>query len=345
MSEYRTTAGERPPLSHRDRKTRRLRTVGLVAMIAGVVIAGGFLIRTNRYVLASGYVTAEDYAEVRPPAPGTISEIIVLSGKEVKSGDVLVQLEDSVEEALRGEAISLMRKVQAEISRREAEIADEKRRRKQEMSIADLKHKHASAKVKLTQGLYEEGLASGSALEDARLSEKLTRAELDTLRTADQTLAEKELNVLRQELKARAETVACAEARLRSRRVRAPISGRVVRYDFVIGELVQPDSVLYEVFGGNKLILKLRVPERHATRVAPGNPYRARLASYQGARRVWFRGTVEVLRDVIEAEGQKTYRVAYCSFDPDHHRVPPGTTAEVQINIGTSNFWASLLGL
>ncbi|NLZ60642.1 MAG: HlyD family secretion protein, partial [Lentisphaerae bacterium] len=127
--------------------------------------------------------------------------------------------------------------------------------------------------------------------------------------------------------------------------IRAPIAGIVVRYEFVVGELLTPNSVIYEIFGGDKQVLKLRISERHAMKIGVGQRYRARLSSYQGLLRQYFRGEVEYLRNVIQGDGKSNYRMAYCSFDPGERSIPPGTTAEARIYYGKSNLWLFLLNL
>jgi hypothetical protein len=124
------------------------------------------------------------------------------------------------------------------------------------------------------------------------------------------------------------------------RRIGAPIGGRVLRYEFVIGELVRPGNVLYEIFGGQRRILKLKVAERYAARVFPGQRCTAVLAPYRGPDEIIFEGKVTHLRNVIEGDGEKTYRVAYCTFAAQGLTIPPGTTAQARIYYGDS----SLLG-
>jgi multidrug resistance efflux pump len=150
---------------------------------------------------------------------------------------------------------------------------------------------------------------------------------------------------MEEELNALNDAVRRTEARLRAKEIRAPIAGQVLRYEFVIGELVRPETVLYEIFGGNELVLKLRVAERHAARVAVGQRYRAVLPPYSGLQKTYFHGTIELLRNVIQAEGQTTYRVAYCSFDPKDYTVQPGTTAEARLYYGRSCLWFYLLNI
>ena len=143
------------------------------------------------------------------------------------------------------------------------------------------------------------------------------------------------------------DSVRRVEARLEMRKIRAPISGLVVRYEFVVGELLVPTNVIYEVFGEGEQVLKLRVGERYATKICAGQRYRARLNSFRrdGLRRRFFRGEVAALRDVIQYDNNSTYRMVYCTFEPGDTAVPPGTTAEARIYYDTSSFWMYLFNI
>jgi len=103
--------------------------------------------------------------------------------------------------------------------------------------------------------------------------------------------------------------------------------------------------VLYEIFGGARQILKLRIPERHAAQVTPGAPYKAVLSIYTGIGRQRFRGKVSALRSVIQSDNQQTYRMAYCTFDDDGLAVPPGTSAEALVTVATVPFWFWMFGI
>ena len=345
MGDVRTTTGQPPPATPRERRRRRFMTILIVTLVLVTLASAGLYIKVNRYALCSGYVTTEEYAEVRPAMVGTVAEILVRTGSAIGKGDVMVRLDASEELASIEEAKSRVHKVEAEVARRQAEIAERKRELAENIAIAKLRLQNASAKLLRTQELLTKGLVAGSALEDDKLKEELGRAELTSLMSKDQSIYGKELAVLHQDLEATQEVVKRLEARIRSKEIRAPVAGQVLRYEFVIGELVRPESVLFEIFGGEKQVLKLRVGERYATRVAEGQEYEAQLSSYRGIQRIYFRGKVNVLRNAIQMEAQKSYRVAYCSFDPQGYGVPPGTTAEAKIFYGKSCLWLYLFGL
>jgi len=344
MGDYRTTTGEAPPVSRRDQR-RKLRSRLAVLIIAALLIfLVGMLVRVDRYVTAPGYVTTESYAEVRSAVVGKIADVVVRTGQNVEINQLMVQLDDSEEQALFEETVSQMRKVEAELARRQAEIEDKERLKEKNVAVATLRVEHAGARLLLTRELSEKGLAAGRALEDQELNEKVARAELDVLLAEDRTLPQKELAVLQEELQARRDAVARTEARVNARKILSPIAGRALRYEFVVGELVRPDVVLYEVFGGEGLILKLRVPERYAALIRSGQAYVAELLPYK-QQRLEFRGEVHSLRNVIQSEQQRTYRTATCSFDDQGLPVPPGTTAEADIHVGRSSLWMALFGI
>jgi multidrug resistance efflux pump len=310
-----------------------------------IALVLGFVIRVPRVVLATGYVTTEEYAEVRTTVAGIVREIRAQSGDQVEHGALLAQLDDSEQRADVEEARSMLGKAEAELARGRAQIVQQKRELEDRIEIAVLREKNAQTKLGRAEELCSRGLAAAAAVEDIRLQHAMARAELEALRKRDLSLFDKELAVRQHEVDGRREHVARGLVLVRQREIRSPLAGEVVRHDFVAGELVQPDMTLYEIFGGKKRVLKLRIDERHATQVAPGHPYRARLTSYGGLQNLWFEGAVESLRGIIQLEGQKTYRTAYCRFDAMGYNVPPGATAEARITTGRIPLWIYLLGL
>lgn len=367
MGDLRTTLGEDMPLPRKESNKRKIFYTILSIIILGGIVAGGIYIKVERYTVASGYVTTEEYAEVRPPVTGTVSKILVKTGAQVQAGQILVQLNSEEEEASLAEAKARHAKLMVDLERRKAEmnidlerrsldLSEQKRTHNDEIEIAKLRLENAKTKLKLTRELVEKGLKAATNLEDDMLTEQLSQVSLMSLQKKNFELYEKlldldrekydcELRALENELSALADAVRRAEARLRTRQVRAPIAGIVVRYEFVIGELLQPSTVIYEIFGGDKQTLKLRINERYSTKVHEGQAYRAKLTSFRGLQRIYFRGNVEYLRSVIQMDGNSTYRVAYCSFDAGERVIPPGTTAEARIYYGKSCLWFYLFNV
>ena len=370
MGDFRMTSGEGLPATPAERRRRSWRRWLTVCVLVGGVVAAGFLVKMERYTLATGYVTTEEYAEVRSPVTGIVSRILVHTGEVVEAGQVLVELNSAEEEATLSETRARVSKLKTEMERRQAEmaidlerrgvdLAEQKRDHAAQLEVAELELQNMQSKLKLTRELVAKELKAASELEDVQLQEKLAEVRLATLKQKnfrayeellerDKAKYAREMDALAEELAALEDSVRRVEARLELRKIRAPIAGQVVRYEFVVGELLQPTYAIYEIFGGGQNVLKLRVDERYATRVRPGQHYRARLTSVGGAlplQRVYFYGTVEYLRNVIQAEGKSTYRMAYCTFDAGDYTLPPGTTAEARIYYDRTSFWSYLFNL
>jgi len=345
MGDFHVTAAGDMPQTQKEKRLRRKRLLIVISIAFFIILLAGFIIPVNQRVRALGYVTSDQYAEVRSSHVGQVEKIYVQSGLRVKEDDLLIQLDTSEEQAVLEEANNRVQKAEAELVRRDAEIMEEKRRLSEDIAVAGLRLSNVVNRLERSRELFTKQFVTAAALEEDLLKEQLSRAELATLTNKDLSVYDKQIQVLQQELEARHDALEGAEVSVRAKQIRAPISGQVLRYEFVVGELVRPETILFEIFGGDKLILKLRIPEQHATRVAVGNRYSAVLSSYRGLKGIHFEGKVERMRNVIQTEGQQTYRVVYCSFDSKNYNVPPGTTAEAKIYYGKTCFWFFLLGL
>ncbi len=346
MGEYRNTKGEKRPATVRERRSLRNRILWYVLLGLLLVGTAGKLIKVKHRVPAAGYVTTAEYAEVRAPAAGRVQRIAASSGDSVHQGDLLVQLEDAAEQAQLAETKRQAERGQAELELREAELSQQKRERESRIAIAELALEHARQRLATTTQLSEKGLASGRDLMEDTFRVRMAETEYQTLKKYDITLAKRQVDVLRRQVDALREAVARARANLEMRAIRAPIDGRLLRHTFYIGEVVRPDMVLYEVFGGEDLILKLRVPEKYAARVATNQAVRAQLRTEKRLLiPYWFHGHVAAMRDAIQVDGPRTYRVVYCPFDPRGRHIPPGATADAQICVGRASLWRNLFDL
>lgn len=346
MGEYRSTSGEKRPATAGEKRLRRSRV--LVGSLAGAVVIGmlGQFIQVPRRVPAAGYATTSSYAEIRAPLVGQITGIDRVSGDRVDEGDMLARMEDAVERALLAEAESEVRRCSAELAYKEAELGEQLRERTNRIVVAAMTLEHARRRLEITTQLGGKGLASSRDVMEDTFKVRLAEAEYRRLGETDFRLAERQLAVLRQTLQSRQDAVARARANLHARTIRAPIAGRVFRHTFFVGEVVRPDMVLFEIFGGDDHVLRLRVPERYATRVATNQPVRAQLRTDRRLLgRHWLQGHVGHVRDAIQAEGNQTYRVVYAPFDPGTIAVPPGATADAQIEVGRTSIWRMLFDL
>lgn len=343
MGDVRTTTGQKPPETMQQRRSKVRRALRIAALLLLLVGVAGHFIKLPKYAYANGYATTVAYAEVRSAVEGRLAEILKTSGDEVRAGDVLLRLEDATERAAYEEAVSKVAQGEAELAFREAEAVDELRRHTNAILAAELELEQMRKTLELTRQLHEKSLSSGRQLSNDEFAVRRAEDHLRALHEIDMSVPLKQLAVLRQNVVALREAANRAKAALELRTIRAPIDGRVVRYTFYVGEVIRPDMVLYEVFGGDVDTLKLRIPERYAARVRVGHPVEAMFGTHRRIIPRRFPGKVAVLRDVVEGDGSANYRVAYCDIDLQGEDVPPGTSVEARICIGKSSLWMHIL--
>jgi len=346
MSDYRTTTGEPLPSSRKDKMRRRRVWLRRSAFFVPLFVLLGLLIPVRVQVAANGYLAAESYAEVRPAQGGQVAGILGFSGERVDEGALLVQLEDGEERAVWEASRRAVAAMEARLALRRGELAQVQAQHAFRMREARLRLAHAERDLDLTRELHTRGLASERALAQGQVARDLAEVAWQKVAEEDVSLPALALAVLERELEVLQSAVERDAVRLQSRQIRAPITGQLVRYEFVRGELVGPEHVLFEIIGDGPQILKLRIPERFATRVVPGTVYRARVRPVgRWSRGGVFRGEVLSLRSIIQADDQQAYRMAYCSFDGGAHVIPPGASAEARITVARVPFWLWLFGI
>jgi multidrug resistance efflux pump len=340
MGEYRSTRGEKPPETTMEKRRRVLRNMLRAAIAAAALVAAAIYIQVPRRVPASGYATTAPYAEVRAPLTGVIVSISAFSGDRVKEGDVLVRLSDEIEKAAVQRAEIEADRVRAELAFREAEYIDQLRSHSNEVQVAALALEFSRKRLDMTRQLAEKGSASRYELMSDEYQAAQSELRHRQLSGKDLTVWRRQVEMLRRQLDSATAAVRSAKANLEARTVRAPTSGTVLRHTFFVGEVARPDQVLYEIFGAEKHLLRLKVPERYATRIAEGMRVRAQFRSSKRlVRRNWTPAVVGDMRDVIQAEGNETYRVIYCPYEASAADVPPGTTADAEILLGKVPLW------
>ncbi len=161
-----------------------------------------------------------------------------------------------------------------------AVVGDEKLRlqiRSLDAQIAGLQSQAAQARLDLDRAetLFRQGAGS--------------RVAADQTRTA--------LEVASSALRARTAERAMAQQNLSEGEVLAPVDGRVITVPLTTGSVVLPGDTIATV-GEQPFMLRLRIPERHAAFLKPGDPVRidpGQLSAKQGAQ-----GTITLVYPQIE---------------------------------------------
>ena len=225
--------------------------------------------------LATGYVEG-DYVLIAPVETARIEKLGVARGDHFSAGQPLVELE-------RQDAEIAVAQAKAGLAQAASQLADLKQGKRAEeiamieASLNSAKAQSAEAERKLTRAadLKTRGITSQADLDSAS-----TNAEL-----ANAKVAELEANLAVAKLPARADQIKAAEAaleqaqaamenaqwRLDNRVLTAPSDGAVSDIVRNAGEVAGPQAPVLTVLPDGAVKLKLYVPEKDRSSLAPGS--------------------------------------------------------------------------
>ena len=261
-----------------------------------------------------GEAFTEKKALIKAEVSGVVKEVKAEEGKRVRTGEVLVVLD---------EQSSLLRLEKAEAERLNR------------LSEMLLENQFGDTEQKSPGSMTEELRLSNEEFEKAasRLAMgKIGRAEFDKVRNAHEVLLI-EAGMKKDEIQAAAKgltqaevEVAIARMEIDKTKVRAPFDGIVTGVKASIGESVRPGQDLFTLVDISEIRVEARVLESEIGRIKSGREANLRFASYPG--RV-FRGKVRAVSPVVDPE-TKTCG-AHIVLDNPSGEIKPGMHAEVEI--------------
>jgi HlyD family secretion protein len=288
------------------------------------------------YVLASGEVVAERYADIGSSIMGRVVELPVIEGQRIEQGALLARI-DPVQ--ARNELAAAEAAVLALDSEARA-AGDQESSARADLQLAQARQRETQANFDRTQTLFERSL--------------LSRAELDTARAALESaqaqVAAAEAMIARVAGARDAARGRVAQAEAQAARARdlldktsivAPIDGVVSRLQVRQGEMVvigiqnQPGSVLMTLSDLSELNAEVRVAEADVLRVQVGQTARVTLEALPGKS---FTGRVtEVGASALPQTGAgaaaREFRVEV-RLDDQVDGMRPGLTGDAEILVG-----------
>lgn len=209
----------------------------------------------NTVLNASGYVTARRQATVSSKFTGKVKEVLIEEGMRVEEGQVLARLDDSNLKTSYALAEAQLQSAKTALEETRALLVE------------------ARSNYQRTLNLVERGLSSQAEMDRARAQADSLAAQLER-KQADVTVAEKQLDVYRQELD---DTV-----------IRAPFAGVVVAKNAQPGEMISPISAgggftrtgIGTIVDMSSLEIEIDVNEAYINRVEAGQKVVATLDAY-----------------------------------------------------------------
>jgi len=254
-------------------------------------------------VKATGQITPEKRVQISAKVVGEVTRLKVQEGDQVREGQILLQIEPDVYEAVRNQARAALQQAQEQIRSIEVRLEDARRtlRRQQE--------------------LFKQGLASQEQLDAARVA-----VDTETVQLAVQRHA---VEQSRSSLKR-------AEDDLKRTIIRSPMNGTVIQLNTEKGETVVPGStnlpgsVLMTVADMSRIQAEVDVGEVDIVSVEVGQNADVRVDALEG--KVLEGRVREIATSGIKdpAQGVIHFKVKIDIVDPDP-ALRPSMTAKVDI--------------
>jgi len=238
---------------------------------------------------ASGYVTARRQATVSSKVTGKVVDVMVEEGMEIREGQVLARLDDSM--------------VSKQLALAEARLSSQRR----SLTETEVRLREAELNRQRMRRLSEQGVVTQAQVDTAEAEVDSLKARLDVGRQ-DVTVVEREVSLRRQDLD---DTV-----------IRAPFSGVAISKDAQPGEMISPVSAgggftrtgICTLVDMKSLEIEVDVNESYINRVKPGQKAVATLDAYPD-----WQIPSTVIMPVPTADRQKAtvrVRLAFDALDP-----------------------------
>ena len=277
-----------------------------------VTVATAQTTRIARTLQATGSVAARDLIPVLPQANGLqIKQILVGEGQEVKAGQVMAVLDDSVlRTQIDGASADVVSK-QAIVQQRQATLQQTR------ATFADTER---------TLDRYQT-LASNGAI---------SRQDLDTRRTTAATaregvrVAEANIGTAQADVRSGVAKVQQLETQLGQTQVRAPVSGVVAEKIANVGDVASGTQKLFTIIGNGALELQALVPENQLPQLRISAPVQI---TSDSDRRANLSGSIREIAPLVNAQS----RQATVKIDiPATNLLRPGMFVRAAINTTTA---------
>jgi len=244
----------------------------------------------------TGILDAENKSVVTSPLPGTVANMAVKEGSEVKKGDVLFTLDQKD---------LLVQLAQAQFGMDKARAAAEQ---------AKIAYDNAQTAYDRSLRLYQAGALSQQQLEQVQMQRDVAKSQYDTALLVGLPSAQA--------------GVQAVQLSLAKTTVMSPIDGVVAACSIAAGDNVGPGVPLLTVVSARTLTLTGTVPEEALTNLHAGQSAQVSVDSFPGAT---FPARIALISPESIPTGQMfPVRLTLGNADP---RLKPGMTASASIQV------------
>jgi len=329
----------------RGRRRRRV-LIGAAATLAALVVI--LSLPTDYEVSGSGHVMAADDAVLRAGVKGAIRQVLVRTGDLVEKGQVLIQLEDSQQQADLLRTQRRLEEAKAALKRLKAEVQLQQAQQKVEIRLAELALADAKREMEQLRQLYENKNATAQEYEKAKLAYQSARARLEQVSIPRDALQAARIEVQQRQIAILEADLLLCRRQLELRKITSPIAGRIVLHERSVGQVVDANQVLGQVFDESSYVMVARMPESYISVLRPGQPVTVETSAYPSRHFGYLTGQVTALGGIVnpQASGDGTIllRARLHQAGRKDMILTPGMTGRIWVNAGRTRLIWRLLG-
>lgn len=334
-------------MAAQNNNSERNRLLGVIVtlLVAVVLFSGWIKLRGSGVAVRAEKVSRQDISsiistngkiepvnnfEAHAPAPATVQGVLVREGDQVRSGQLLLQLDDADARAQAARARAQMRAAEADLHAIESGGTNEEvLTNHTALSKSQAERDEARRNLEAVQRLQQNGAASPAEVEAAQ--DRLKKAE------ADVQLLESKLNgrfsspevakVQASADQARA-AYAAAQDLLKNSSVRAPFAGAVYQIPVKKRSYVISGALLAQVANLERVQVRAFVDEPEIGRLAQGQKVEVKWDAIPG--RTW-EGVVTRVPTVVTMVGTRTVGEITCEIQNSDRKLLPNVNVNVSI--------------
>jgi HlyD family secretion protein len=323
---------------------RRLIVIAVLAVVALVIFTGinqrrgGASVRAEKVarqeiasvISTNGKIEPVTSFEAHAPAPAIVKNVLVAEGDHIKSGQLLVQLDDAEARAQAARALAQLRSAEAALQAvKTGGTQEEVLTLRADLAKAQAERNEAQRNLEAIQRLRQTGGASPAEVEAAQNRVKKAEADVQLLQSklTGRFSSPEVAKVEAQEAEARA-AYAAAQDLLHHANVTSTIAGTVYQLPTKRGAYVNSGDLLVQVANLKKVRVRAFVDEPEIGRLAKNEPVEIRWDAIPG--RVWT-GTLTQVPTSVTMVGTRTVGEITSEIDNSDLKLLPNVNVNVSI--------------
>ncbi|MFA5864098.1 MAG: efflux RND transporter periplasmic adaptor subunit [Phycisphaerae bacterium] len=334
---------EKKPAKPKRRKRLFLISIGSI----GLLIAILYMIPVNFYVGGYGNILSANDAVLRAGSKGPVRAILVQSGDRVKQDQVIIELEDDVELAEVDRCRQELNQSRTELQFLIETAAIEKQKDQFERDIAKIKYDDSQAEF-----VRVKGLRSSAATSDLELRMATAKRDMDLVDFHAKSIDKHKVRLAQVDVQKR--KIATLEAQLAGakrvlarRKIYAPMAGVLVMHTLSLGQIVDANEVLGQIFDDLYYQVVANIPEQFACYLKENQPVRVELSAYPHWLFDYFYGKTYWVSPVVnpQASGDGTVLIkAKIETTVPHTILKAGMAGKISVQAGKTALLWRILG-